>query len=139
MTTADRVLVILLRVGGVGGLLALIAVVMPLSWMDAIHRWLGLGELPTGPIVEYLARSLSLFYALVGGLCLLLASDLERYRPLIRLLGPTIVVMGALALGIDLASGMPWWWTAFEGPPGVPFGALIYWLARDEHTRPRGS
>ena len=29
-------------------------VFMPVSWMAATHRWLGLGEMPTGPIVEYL-------------------------------------------------------------------------------------
>ena len=64
MTRADTVLVILLRYFlGIPGLFALVAVVMPLSWMAATHRWLGLGEMPTGPVVEYLARSVSAFYA----------------------------------------------------------------------------
>jgi hypothetical protein len=60
-------------------------VFMPMSWMAATHRWLGLGEMPAGPIVEYLARSQSAFYALVGVLCLVMASDLDRYRPLVLL------------------------------------------------------
>jgi hypothetical protein len=55
--------------------------------MAATHRWLGLGEMPTGPVVEYLARSLSAFYAVMGALCLVVAADLERYRPLVRFLG----------------------------------------------------
>jgi hypothetical protein len=42
--------------------------------------------MPTGPVVEYLARSLSAFYALMGALCLVLTTDLERYRPLVRFL-----------------------------------------------------
>ena len=75
MTTADKVLVVLLRCLGVGSLFALVPVVMPFSWMAATHRWLGLGEMPTGPVVEYLARSLSAFYALFGALCL------ERHGP----------------------------------------------------------
>ena len=118
---------------GIPGLFALVAVFMPVSWMAATHRWLGLGEMPTGPIVEYLARSLSAFYALVGALCLVMASDLERYRPLVRFFGVCLALLGIIFTGVDLAAGMPWWWTAFEGPPGVPVGALIYFLARPVH------
>src|SRR5262249_10596516 len=83
MTRADKVLVVLLRCLGVGSLFALVAVVMPFSWMVATHRWLGLGGVPDGPVVEDLARSLSAFYALFGALFLLVAADLERYRPLV--------------------------------------------------------
>jgi hypothetical protein len=49
MSKADRVLVFLLRLVGVPALFALVAVAMPVSWMAATHRWLGLGEMPTGP------------------------------------------------------------------------------------------
>jgi hypothetical protein len=130
MTRADKVVVVLLRVLGVGSLFALGAVVMPTSWMAATHRRLGLGELPAGAVVEYLARTLSAFYALFGAVCLVVASDLERYRPLARLLGAAFALMGVVFLGVDLSAGMPWWWTAFEGPPGVVVGALLYRLAR---------
>jgi hypothetical protein len=70
MTRADKALAIFLRCLGVGSLFALVAVVMPFSWMVAAHRWLGLGEMPSCPVVEYLARSVSAFYALFGALCL---------------------------------------------------------------------
>jgi len=86
--------------------------------MAATHRWLGLGEMPTGPVVEYLARSLSAFYALVGALCLVMTSDLERYRPLVRFLSLTLALMGAIFTWVDLAAGMPAWWSAGEGPRG---------------------
>jgi hypothetical protein len=60
MTRGDKVLVILFRyLLGIGSLFALVPVVMPMSWMAATHRWLGLGEMPTGAVVE----SLSAFYA----------------------------------------------------------------------------
>jgi hypothetical protein len=137
MTRADKALVILLRLVGVPALFALVAVLMPMSWMAATHRWLGLGEIPTAPVVEYLARSLSAFYAFCGALCLVVASDLQRYRPLVRFLGVAFAVMGLVALGIDLAAGMPWWWSAFEGPPGIGVGALLYYLARP--NQPEGS
>jgi hypothetical protein len=130
MTRADKALVFLLRCLGVGSLFALVAVVMPFSWMVATHRWLGLGEMPTGPVVEYLARSVSAFYALFGAICLVLASDLERYRPLVRFLALAVVLMSLVVLGVDLTAGMPWWWSASEGPGGVVFGALLFVLAR---------
>ena len=60
MTKTDKALVILLRIVGVPALFAVVAVVMPTSWMAATHRWLELGKMPTGPVVEYLARSLPL-------------------------------------------------------------------------------
>jgi hypothetical protein len=90
----------------------------------------GVGEMPTGPVVEYLARSLSAFYAIMGALCLVVAADLDRYRPLVRFLGVAFALMSVVLLGVDLAAGMPWWWSASEGPGGVVFGALLFVLAR---------
>jgi hypothetical protein len=133
MTRADKVLVVLLWLLGIPGLFALVAVFMPLSWMDATHRWLGLGEMPTGPVVEYLARSVSAFYALLGALFLVMASDLERYRPLLRFFGVAFALLGIVFTGVDLLAGMPWWWTAFEGPSGLPVGALVFYLAGPAH------
>jgi hypothetical protein len=133
MTRADKALVILLRLIGVSALFALVAVFMPLSWMVATHRWLGMGEIPTPPVVEYLARCVSAFYAFFGALCLMMASDLNRYRPLVRSLGVALAVMGVVCVGVDLAAGMPWWWSAFEGPRGIVVGALMVFLARPHH------
>ena len=135
MTRADKALVFLLRLVGVGSLFALIPVLMPMSWMVATHRWLGLGEMPTDPVVEYLARDLSAFYALVGALLLGMASDLERYRPLVRFFALAFIVLSILFTGVDLAAGMPWWWTAFEEPGGVVFGALLVVLARPAYSK----
>jgi hypothetical protein len=130
MTKSDKVLVILLRIVGVPALFALVAVFMPSSWMATTHRWLGLGEMPTGPVVEYLARSLSAFYAIMGAICLVMAADLERFRPLVRFLGVAFALMSVVLLGVDLAAGMPWWWSASEGPGGVVFGVLLFVLSR---------
>ena len=135
MTKADKALVLLLQIVGVPALFALVAVVMPTAWMAATHRWLGLGEMPTGPVVEYLARSLSAFYAVMGALCLVLTTDLGRYRPLVRFLGLAFAPMSLVLLGVDLAAGMPWWWSASEGPGGVVFGALLIVLARPGYSK----
>jgi len=131
MTLSDRLLVILLRyVLGIPGLLALVAVFMPMSWTSLAHRRLGLGEMPEAPIVEYLARSLSAFYALLGAICLFAAANLERYRPLARFLGLVFALLGVILLGVDVAADLPWWWVVFEGPRAIVLGAVVYFLAR---------
>ena len=136
MTKSDLLLLILLRFLGVTALFALVAVFMPTSWMAETHRWLGLGEMPTAPVVEYLARTISAFYAMFGALCLLIATDLERYRPVAWFLGVAQVVMGVVFFGIDLRVGMPSWWTAFEGPPGIGIGVLMMVLAQSSRKSP---
>jgi hypothetical protein len=135
MTSTSNVLVILFRILGVTALFALVAVFMPVSWMVATHRWLGLGGMPTVPVVEYLAPSLSAFFALLGALLLVAASDLERCQPLVRFLGVAFALMGLVLLGVDLAAEMPWWWSASERPGGVVFGALLFYLARPIHSK----
>lgn len=79
-------------IGGVS-LLAVIAVFMPFSWMDAVHRYLGMGPLPAEPFVGYLARSLSAFYALLGGLLWVLSFDLHRHRAALSSLGVAFILL----------------------------------------------
>ena len=56
--------------------------------------------------------------------------DLRRHRPVIRYLGLAIVLIGLTLFAVDLLEGMPWWWSAAEGPFNIAFGALILVLAR---------
>ena len=123
-----RLLQILLRVGGIIMLLATFAIFMPVSWMASSHDWLGMGEFPESPLVDYLTRSISFLYAVHGGLLLLVSSNLQRYRPILLYLGIATAVGGLLLTGIDLHAGMPTWWTATEGPPVALIGILITWL-----------
>jgi hypothetical protein len=97
--------------------------------------------MPTGPVVEYLARSVSLFYFLFSALCLVLAADLERYRTLVRYLAVAFVLMCLALTWVDLSAGMPWWWTAAEGPGGVVFGVWLLYLAQAQphsHSKDEG-
>jgi hypothetical protein len=50
-----------------------------------------------------------------GFLILFISFDVARYARLITLLAVAALVHGAVMLGIDLAEGMPVWWTGFEG------------------------
>ena len=57
MLRRETLLRLFLRGIGSLALLALPCALMPYAWMDAVHRWLDPGELPSEPIVGYLASS----------------------------------------------------------------------------------
>ncbi|MGE0760459.1 MAG: hypothetical protein AB7F89_08295 [Pirellulaceae bacterium] len=105
-----------LRVLGLIDTLALLAVVMPRSGMAMLHAWAGLGTLPDGPVVGYLARSASALYALHGLLVVFLSFDVLRYWRLIRFFATAALFHGLVMLAVDLGEGMPIWWTMSEGP-----------------------
>jgi hypothetical protein len=129
MTKQERLFKLVLRIIGSAALLALFAVVMPYSWMNAIHQWLGMGELPSEPIVGYLARSTSAFYALLGGLMWVVSFDLKRHSRILIYLGIAIIFFGTALFVVDLLEGMPLWWSLGEGPFNTAFGIVILVLS----------
>jgi hypothetical protein len=128
MGRAEKALVILLRLNGIVLLTALFPAVMPLAWMDATHRWLGMGPLPSGPIVGYLTRSCSLLYALHGALLFYVSLDVRRFLPVVRCLAVLGVAFGLGMLALDYAVGMPPLWIIGEGPLIAAMGAIFWWL-----------
>lgn len=123
-------LVFLLRVAGTFTSLAFLAMLLPVDWMDAIHRALGLGELPRAPVVDYLARSVAALYGFHGALLLLVSTNPVKYRAIVWFIAILNIVFGAMIVAIDLHAGMPMFWTLFEGPSLIVFGMLIGWLNR---------
>jgi hypothetical protein len=128
--TARRLLAWLLY--GLGGMMsvAFLFVIMPTSAMAWIADWLGVGPLPRSPLTEYLTRSLSTMYGVLGVLHLYLARDVVRYLDLIIVIGWLTVVAGAIVTVVDFAAGMPPYWSWSEGPPTVLAGLVYVWLAR---------
>jgi hypothetical protein len=127
--SSERLLRFVLRYIGTVSLLALLAVFMPYTWMDATHRWLDMGPLPAEPIVGYLARSLSLFYACLGGLLWVCSFDLLRHRPVLCYLGAAFILFGLVMWGVDFAEKMPDYWKHCEGPMVAVFGVIILGLS----------
>ena len=130
MTKSERALVWILRILGGMALLATIAALMPYSWMQITHRFLGMGEMPDAPVVEYLARSTSAFYAFHGALAVLISFNVRRYKRIIVLFGWFAVVFGIGIFIVDVLAGMPAFWIASEGPFVVPVGIAILCLTR---------
>ena len=128
-------LVAILRGSGSILLLAFLASLLPSEWMRTAHEaWLGMGPFPSNPLVEYLTRSVALLYGFHGVLVWISSFDIDRFRPIIWFNGSMNVLFGSGMVAIDLASGMPPFWTAMEGPGialvGVGILALAYLAPR---------
>jgi hypothetical protein len=130
MNARERALVALLRLTGAVLLLAVFAIFLPERWMATTHRWLGLGEFPASPLVDYLTRSASALYAMHGGLLVLASFDVRRFAPVIVYSAATGIAFGVTMIGVDLGAGMPLYWTLAEGPSIVLVGLATLWLAR---------
>ena len=103
--TAERLLVWILRAAGTVCALAIVPMLMPTAWAQAAHAAIGLGKLPGEPIVEYLVRGMSAMCALYGGLLLLLATDVHRYRRVITY--QAVAILTAATCGTIIMYRLP--------------------------------
>jgi hypothetical protein len=135
-STSLRRLQLFLRAFALAPMSAALAAALPIGVMDQIHRAIGLGPMPQGPIVEYLARSTSMFYALHGILLWYLASDLRRYRRLFRFYLRISLAFAAGLFLTDLSAGLPLRWALVEGPIVAGFIVTIsVWFAKVDDAR----
>jgi hypothetical protein len=137
--TADRLLLLLLRANAAILLCALPCAVLPFEWMDAVHRWLGLGPLPDAPVTRYLTRSLALVYGMHGAVVLGVTLHWPRFKPAVPFLVLLHMLLGAALVAVDLTSGVPWWWAATEGPGLVAYGLLVLFVYRRASSAPPGA
>ena len=124
----ERTLALLLRIVGLVSFSAIVPTFMPFAWMEAVHRWLGLGELPDVPIVHYLTRSASLLYAAHGAVVVYISFNVPRYLPALRFVGGVLILCGLTMTAIDLSARMPWFWTVLEGPFLLLAGTVLVGL-----------
>lgn len=118
----------LLRLSGAIEILAFFAVIMPRSWMEISHAWLGMGEMPDGPVLMYMIRQASYTYGMHGISLWVLASDVIRFRKLVILNGIAFLLAGPIFFWIDYSTGMPWYWTVIDSLGCGFFGASLLWL-----------
>ncbi len=115
-----RLLIVLLRFGAVMTGLAFLTLPLPVETMVSTHRWLGLGELPRAPIVEYLARSVSAFYGFHGVLLFLLSSNVDRFAPIITYIAVMNVLLGLMLSQSTPTPGCRRCWVALRRSPRRP-------------------
>ena len=131
----ERLLVWLLRLAGATEILAFIAVVMPRSWMEISHAWLGMGEMPDGPLLMFMIRQASFTYGVHGLSLWLIASDVKRFRSFVVFNGIAFIVAAPVFLLIDLTSGMPLWWALSDPASCGLFGVALLFLCLTNRWR----
>lgn len=112
MRNTEKYLRLLLRIVGASAILAIVAVIMPHSWLV---YWVNLVEPGTSVrvLIPYLARLLSAYYVLLGVLLVFFASDVRRYALAIRTVAIWYLLTGG-AFIIYLVAALPWsQWTGF--------------------------
>ena len=135
MNKTERGLKLLLRIVGIVSLPAIIAVFMPYSWLV---RGVELAEPGTevGVLVSYLARLLSAFYVLLGGMMVVFSTDVRRYAGAIRLvaLWSLMAVVGFVIYGGPalVKGGFGWfiWFVAGDVAFGFSMAVAILLLQR---------
>lgn len=118
---------LLLRLTGAIEILAFIAVIMPRTWMEISHEWLGLGAMPPGAVLMFLIRQASYTYGMHGISLWVLALDVKRFRPLIILNGVAYLLASPVFVTIDYTAGMPVWWTLGDCVGCGILGAALLW------------
>jgi hypothetical protein len=109
---------------------AFIAAVMPQSWLVLLIHKAEPG-MSTGILVTYLVRILMLMYAFVGLQCFIFSTDIERYRPLVWIIGVGTVVVtlvGIIALfaGVAPDHRAGFFWVVFgDFTDGLVKGILV--------------
>ena len=81
-------------------------------------------------VVGYLARSTSAFYALLGGLMIVVSRDPRACRPVLLYIAWATTALGVALFFIDRAEGLPLAWSLWEGPFVAALGSLLLWLTR---------
>lgn len=134
MISKEKTLVYLLRITGIVMVIALVFVFCPTSWMDSSHQSLGLGPLPAGPIIEYLARTESALYAFLGLLLLFLSTNTARYQPMIRFLAWITIPFSIGVTWLDIKLALPLFWTLSEGPFTLLLGVILLFLTNSKFS-----
>ena len=125
----EKIIIIILRVTGLLLMTAFVFVFVPYEIMAKIHKQIGLGEFPQIPILAYLARSVSLFYAIHGAIVFYISFDLMKYLPVLRLLCYLGILFGICPFIIDFNAPMPKYWVYGEGPLAIILSIFILVLA----------
>jgi hypothetical protein len=129
-STREKLLAVVLRVNAVVLLTAFPMMLLPVEWMAATHRWLGLGDFPASPLVDYLTRTISFLYGFHGGLLLLVARDLRRYRTVVVYIVAMGFAFGLSVIAVDVHAELPLPWILGEGPSILVLASILAWLLR---------
>ncbi|NQT00510.1 MAG: hypothetical protein HQ580_00660 [Planctomycetes bacterium] len=120
-----RALKICLWIAGIGCLLSLFGMVLPVSSWEYIAKLFGVESFPDSPQFIYAVRVASGTYAAVGIFFIILASDPVKYGVMVPFSGLGAVFIGVVCAIAGLLTTMPFWWYMGDSLSCLVLGVLI--------------
>ena len=120
-----RALKICLWIAGVGCLLSVFGMFLPVSAWESIAKFFGIGSLPDSPLLVYAARLMSVTYSVVGVFFVIMALDPVKYGVMVPFSGIAAVFVGVVCAISGLSAAMPTLWFLADSLSCVVLGVLI--------------
>ena len=127
-----RALKICLWIAGVGCLLSVFGVFLPMSVFESIAKFFGIELLPDSPLLVYAVRLMSATYAAVGVFFIILALQPMKYGVMVPFSGLGAVFVGVVCAIAGLSTAMPLWWFLGDSLSCLVLGVLIlvFWIKK---------
>ena len=120
-----RALKICLWIAGVGCLLSVFGMFLPMSVFESIAKFFGIESLPDSPLLVYAVRLMSATYAAVGVFFIILALDPMKYGIMVPFSGVGAVFVGVVCAIAGLLTAMPLWGFLGDSLSCLVLGVLI--------------
>ncbi|MCK4850803.1 MAG: hypothetical protein KAT11_05595 [Phycisphaerae bacterium] len=122
-----RALKICLWIAGIGCLLSVFGMFLPISAWESIAKYFGIESLhlPDSPLVEYALRLMSATYVAVGAYLVILALNPMKYGVIVPFTGLAAVFLGVVCAITGLAVGMSVLWFLGDSVSCAILGVLI--------------
>jgi hypothetical protein len=120
-----RALKICLWIAGVGCLLSVFGMFLPMSVFESIAKFFGIESLPDSPLLVYAVRLMSGTYAAVGVFFIILALQPMKYGVMVPFSGLGAVFVGVVCAIAGLLTAMPLWWFLGDSLSCLVLGVLI--------------
>ena len=120
-----RALKICLWIAGIGCLLSVFGMFLPVSAIESITKFFGIESLPDSPQFMYAVRLMLGTYAAVGVFFIILALDPMKYGVMVPFSGVGAVFVGVVCAIAGLLAEMPLWWFLGDSLSCLVLGVLI--------------
>jgi len=120
-----RALKICLWIAGIGCLLSVFGMFLPVSAIESITKFFGIESLPDSPQFMYAVRLMLGTYTAVGVFFIILALDPMKYGVMVPFSGLGAVFVGVVCAIAGLLSEMPLWWFLGDSLSCLVLGVLI--------------
>ncbi len=127
-----RALKICLWIAGVGCLLSVFGMFLPMPVFESIAKFFGIESLPDSPLLVYGVRLMSATYAAVGVFFIILALQPMKYGVMVPFSGLGAVFVGVVCAIAGLSTAMPLWWFLGDSLSCLVLGVLIlvFWIKK---------